>query len=534
MRRQRSTIKTRVLLSFSSSYGELAGRLKLELSAANIEVRDDQWRGGGGLPATRSAVSDVNDVNCVLLLLTPSDVAPMWIGEEWKHEVYDKAVAQEIHVLPVLGAGDPAAIPDFLRRRSFADLSNQDYDFEFRRLIETIRARTGDDTIRLPGASGRRAERLGSARGPSKSIVLELGGQLEHLLNGDEVAGSLTGQMLPMMYDGLFYEIGVKFPKVRLRVASDLTSRAARIVLNGFTEHEIEIPPSAVMVNSTDNEMAELGIRAWPGENPATTHKCAWIPEQHIALAGDRGLVTWDAAEYLVTLLSAALRNTAADFIGIDEVRHMLERIQPVFPLLVAETVPKLVSLFVLTDVLRRLVEEQVSIRNLRAILMALADWGRIEDDPAILTEYIRAAFKRYLRHKYARGQKELVVVLLDPEIETQIRDAIRHTATGSYLELAPDRLKQIVEAIAGPMRVFPDNYQIPCILTNMEVRATVRRLVATAVPTLPVLSYQELWPDVEIQPVGRFSLKGFTCRFQPWAEKLAAATPPMPARCDR
>ncbi|HEX6625488.1 MAG TPA: FHIPEP family type III secretion protein [Pyrinomonadaceae bacterium] len=163
-----------------------------------------------------------------------------------------------------------------------------------------------------------------------------------------------------------------------------------------------------------------------------------WIPARAAAAAVGRGLTTWDAHEFLVLALSAVLRRKAADFIGLDEARALLARIEPVFPQLVAETVPKTVSLFGLTDVLRRLVVELVFVRNLRRILLALADWGRVENDPLLLTEYVRAALRRQLTYRLSRVTNQLVEFLLHPEIETAIRDATRHTATGSYVELEP------------------------------------------------------------------------------------------------
>jgi type III secretion protein V len=220
-------------------------------------------------------------------------------------------------------------------------------------------------------------------------------------------------------------------------------------------------------------------------------------------------------------------------FIGIDETRGMLQQIEAAFPQLVAESVPKTVSLFVLTDVLRRLVAEFVAIRNLRQILMALADWGRVEGDPLTLTEYVRAALQRQITHQLSRGMKQLVVFLLDPEIETAIRTSTWHTATGSYVDLEPARLRKIMDAIREAWDALPDGVQVPQILTIMEIRSSVRRLVAPSMPLLHVVSYQELSPDTNIQPVGRISLGGFQSRagvsaggVPLWADRIAPRNP--------
>src|SRR5258706_5336015 len=126
----------------------------------------------------------------------------------------------------------------------------------------------------------------------------------------------------------------------------------------------------------------------------------------------------------------------------------MLSAAEKRFPALVREVVPKLMSLQLLTDVLRRLVEEEVSIRDLRNILGALADWARSEKDPVLLTEHVRAALRRYLTHALAEGRGTLMVLLLDPLLEDTIRGAIQRLPSGSYLALDPETSQDIVSAV--------------------------------------------------------------------------------------
>jgi type III secretory pathway component EscV len=513
MNKQSSMGPTRILLSFSSAYAELARKIANDLRASNIEVRYDQWEGGGGVPSTQSVAGGVDDVMFVLPLLTPSNAAANWIGNKWKEAISDPAGARGVAVLPVRGDGDPHAIPDFLRDRSFADLGNRDYEFELRRLVETIRDLSGDTRIKIPDSGSEADGTVSQMTVPTHPLALEVGEKLAPFLVGDEMTGSFVDDLVPMMYDGLFYELGVQFPSLHLRMSSDVAPSSARIVINDVPETLVEVRPDSVMVSDTVAAMAELGIPAESAINPANGATCAWIPARNAAAARDRGLLTWNAGEFLILTLSSVLRNRAAHFIGIDESEAMLEQVKDVFPQLVAETVPKTVSLFVFTDVLRRLVAEIVCIRNLRAILMALADWGRVERDPLMLTEYVRAALQRQITHQLSRGTRQLIVFLLDPAIETLIRDSMRHTPTGSYVDLEPARLRSILDAIRRPWKMLPDNVQPPQILTTMEIRSSVRRLVAPSMPLLNVLSYQEMGPDADIQPIGRISLDGFSPR---------------------
>jgi type III secretion protein V len=216
------------------------------------------------------------------------------------------------------------------------------------------------------------------------------------------------------------------------------------------------VPPGSLLVNERVEKLRDLGFVATPATNPANGAPCSWIAADNPTDERLKGLYTWDACEYLVLALSALLRGKAAHFIGVGEARAMLERLASAFPHLVQETVPVPVSDFTFADVLRRLVAEEASIRNLPRILMALADWGRVERDPLFLTEYVRAGLQRQITYRASRGTNSIVVLLLDPEIERSIAEATRHTATGSYVALAPERVRAIVNAIARPVAADP------------------------------------------------------------------------------
>ncbi len=181
----------------------------------------------------------------------------------------------------------------------------------------------------------------------------------------------------------------------------------------------------------------------------------------------------------------------------------MLDQLERAYPALIRNVVPKPVSLTLLTDVLRRLVEEGVSIRPLREILEALAVHAATERDPVTLTELVRSALKGQISHAHAE-EGALGVFLLDPEIEEAVRDSIKRTSAGSYLALPPAMAREILAAVRNECR--PGEGPV-VLLTQADVRRFVRRLVEGELPDAAVLSYQELAPGVSVQPLGRIAL---------------------------
>lgn len=338
-------------------------------------------------------------------------------------------------------------------------------------------------------------------------VALEVAADLVPLVD-DTTGSNFLNELIPMMRDGLFYELGVRYPGLRVRGNDgDMPPGSYIIMINeiplvmGTAFHQ------KCLVNDTPDRLRLLGLDAEAAQNPANGNQCAWINVDDRELAEQSGLTTWDAAGYLVLHLSAVLRKNASEFVGIQEVQNMLEQLEQAFPALVKEVVPKAVSPFQLTDILRRLVEEEISIRDLRNILQALAEWGPVENDTVMLTEYVRAALKRYISHKYTRGQSTLIVYLLDPQIEETVRSSVQHTSSGSYLALEPEITQEILAAVRNEVGNLPPSAQQPVVLTTMEIRRYFRKLVELEFPHLAVLSYQELSPEMNIQPIARISL---------------------------
>jgi len=310
------------------------------------------------------------------------------------------------------------------------------------------------------------------------------------------------------MREGRFVERGVRFPGGRARANPGLPPGGYQIQINEIPVVNGQVTMGHVLVNDTVDRLRLMNVQGIEALNPATRQPCAWVEDRHKPMLESAGLTTWDPASYLVLHMAGVLRRHAREFLGVQEVQSSLEQLEKAFPALVKECIPKVVTVLKLTDILQRLVEEEISVRDLRGILQALAEWGQVEADSVMLPEHVRASMKRYISYKYARGQNTLVVYLIDPQIEEAIRGAIKHTSAGSHLALEPDLAQEIISAVRHECGHLPPTAQRPLILTAMDVRRYVRKLLEYEfMPPFSVVSYQELSPELNIQPVARISL---------------------------
>ncbi|HEX8440583.1 type III secretion system export apparatus subunit SctV [Archangium sp.] len=340
-------------------------------------------------------------------------------------------------------------------------------------------------------------------------IVLEVSEALVPFVDSRQDNGKFLFELIPFMRDGLFVELGVRFPGVRARGNNNLPPGAYQIQINEVPVVTGQATIGHVLVNDTVDRLRLMNIQGFEAVNPATRQPAAWVPEQNREMLEAAGLTTWDVPGYMILHLAAVLRRQAREFVGVQETQSMLDQLEKAFPAIVKEVIPKVVNVLKLTDILGRLVEEEMSIRDLRGILQALAEYGQVEADNVMLTEHVRSSLRRYVSHKYARGTGTLVVYLLDPQIEEAIRGSIKRTSAGTHLALEPDIAQEIVQAVKSECGHLPPSAQRPVILTAMDIRRYVRKLLEYEFnPPFSVVSFQELSPDLNIQPVARISIR--------------------------
>jgi type III secretion protein V len=316
-----------------------------------------------------------------------------------------------------------------------------------------------------PAGGGRRAET------PFVPIVVpwsievseDLANALEDAPEQDNRPG-LRSEALAMR-EQLFSELGVPLPAPRVRVAPGLPLRHAVISLFEVPARVMPVPES-----TPDGEVVRVVAEA--------------------------------AAELL--------RARAGDFLGLAETQRLLDELEQFAPATVRNVVPKPVSLTLLTDILRRLLEERVSIRDLRAILEALASLAATEKDPLTLTELVRAQLRRALTFKLTRGATQLGVVLVDPTIEETIRRAIQRTPAGAFLTLPPAAARDVIASLRrASSEAAAQAPGVPVFLTQPDIRRFMRKLIETEVPDAVVVSFAELLPEVTLRPLARANLVG-------------------------
>lgn len=339
-------------------------------------------------------------------------------------------------------------------------------------------------------------------------LAIVVSSELTPLIDKNTVGGARFRDELPKLRAAMYYDLGVMMPFCHVTGDAPLKANQYFIALKEVPVGYGFLRPDCVYVNDSAENIRVFGLEGENVVNPADLKPGAWIPAHQRNLAEAAGLKIWEPADVITLHLSRVMKKYVHEFVGIQETQGYLDFASRGVPKLVEEVLGKVVSIHQLTDVLQRLVQEGVSIRDIKSILDALAEWGRVEKDPVMLTEYVRSSLRRYVSFRYTGGKDSLYVYLLDPEIEDVIRGAIRRTSTGSFLSLDPAITHDILDAIRREVASLPATAQQPVIVTDMELRRFVRKMVELEFPSLAVVSFQELTPELNVQPVGRVSMR--------------------------
>lgn len=312
--------------------------------------------------------------------------------------------------------------------------------------------------------------------------------------------------MIPKMRQALYQDIGIRYPGIHVRTDSpSLEGNDYMILLNEVPYVRGKILPNHVLTNEVEENLSRYNL-------PFITYKNAaglpstWVSTDALTILEKAAIKYWSPLEVIILHLSYFFHRNSQEFLGIQEVRSMIEFMERSFPDLVKE-VTRLIPLQKLTEIFKRLVQEQISIKDLRTILESLSEWAQTEKDTVLLTEYVRSSLKLYISFKFSQGQSAISVYLLDPEIEEMIRGAIKQTSAGSYLALDPDSVNLILKSMRMTITPTPPGGQPPVLLTAIDVRRYVRKLIETEFPDIAVISYQEVLPEIRIQPLGRIQI---------------------------
>lgn len=296
-------------------------------------------------------------------------------------------------------------------------------------------------------------------------------------------------------------ELGMVVPIIRLRDNIQLNPNQYIIKIKGIQISEGEILFDHYMAMNPGQ--AEEEITGIPTFEPSFHLPATWITEGQRERAESLGYTVVDPPSIIATHLTEVIREHIDELITRQDVQNLVNNLKDNNQALVDELVPKLMSLGEIEKVLRNLLKEGISIRDLVSIFETLADYAPTTHDTDILTEYVRQGLKRAITRKYFSGNDTTSVVTLDPKIEQEIMGSVKQTETGAYLTLDPGKTKAIIKSVGLQIKKLEDAGKSAIVMTSPIVRMYFKKMTEDYYRDLIVVSYNEVESNVEIQSIG-------------------------------
>lgn len=298
----------------------------------------------------------------------------------------------------------------------------------------------------------------------------------------------------------LAIELGLVIPVVRIRDNIQLKPNEYRLKLKGneVAKGEVLLDHYLAMAPGIEDDSIE-GIDTI---EPSFGLPAKWINEENKDAAEMFGYTVVDPPSVVSTHITETIKQYAHELLGRQETKQLIDHLKDSYPILAEEVTPSPLSIGDIQKVLAKLLKEKVSIRNLPVIFESLADYGKMTSDTELLGEYVRQALAKQITSQYSSGET-LKVVTLSGRVEKAVAEGVQQTEHGNYLSIEPDISQAIIESIAKEVEQLALQEQSPILLCSPAVRMYVRQLIDRYFPQLPVLSYNELEANVEVQSVG-------------------------------
>ena len=292
----------------------------------------------------------------------------------------------------------------------------------------------------------------------------------------------------------LSQELGFLIQPVHIRDNLDLNPTTYRISLLGVVEGEGEIYPDRELAINPGATSSELkGIKT---TDPAFGMEAIWIEENQKDYAQTNGYTVVDPSTVIATHINKILRDNASELLGYDEVQMLLDNLSEQSPKLVEDLVPKTLPMGTIAKVLQNLLQEGISIRDIRTISETLLDAASTSQDTDILTSAVRVALRRMIVQGINGMRAELSVFTIDAKLEQLLQKSLQNNSDG-YLMLEPnlaERLQTGVKEAAQRLQAIG----LPAVLVvSKALRTVLAKLFSNSIADLHVIAYEEI-PDTK------------------------------------
>ena len=334
-------------------------------------------------------------------------------------------------------------------------------------------------------------------------VELEVGYGLVHLVDSEQNGDLL--ERITHMRKIFATDWGVIIPSVKIKDNLELKPGGYSIKIKGIQIAKGELQSDYFLAMDPGTVIEEMdGIET---TEPVFGLKAVWITEDQKEDAQYNGYTVVDCSTIIATHITEILKTNLYELFGRQELVRVLDNFKEINPKLVNDLIPEILNLGIVLKVMKNLLREGVSVRDLRTILETLAEHGATIKDTEALTEFCRQALYRTITEKIKSDSGDIPLFTLDRNIEESIAQNIVHTDQGYQLSLDPKITQVILASLNEKIEEATNMGEKMVVLCSPVIRSHFKRLTEKFIPNLVVVSHNELSPDANIRSLGTVRL---------------------------
>ena len=302
---------------------------------------------------------------------------------------------------------------------------------------------------------------------------------------------------------GFAQQLGIVIPLVRLRDDLSLEPNAYEIRLSEMPIAKGQLEPD--MYLAMDPGTVQQKIDGIETSEPVYGLPALWIKQDKKERAELAGYTVIDAESVFITHLSESLKKHAEELLTREDVQSLVDRLRSTQPTLVGEVLGTdgAVGIGLLQRVLKNLLRDGIPIRELTAILEALAEHAGKTKNAVALTEMVRKALTRTITEQYRDEAGTIQAITFEPALEHQLTTALRQEGGELTLPMPTDTVMELTRQVAQAWKTTMDQGRDKVVLLcDARLRAPLATMLARTVQMLPVIAYDEIVLGTEVAPV--------------------------------
>jgi flagellar biosynthesis protein FlhA len=292
-------------------------------------------------------------------------------------------------------------------------------------------------------------------------------------------------------------QLGYLMPPVKVKDNVALRSREYVIQMRGTEIARFELLQGHELAIPSGNPDPSLQGKATV--DPAFGLPAIWIRPDQVDRARSSGYTVVDATSVIGTHLTEMVKRHAHELFTRQDAKLFCDRVAQENPKVIEDLVPKLLPLATIQRVIQNMLRERVPIRDGVGILEALGEAAHSSKNPMLLTEYVRQAVRRAIVKQIVNAQGEVPAYLMDPSLERAIESSVEHGDMNSVLTMAPEGIRDILGRLTRQIA----KGESAVVITSSGSRYFLRQIVESSMPSLTVLSHNELPADVKVRSRG-------------------------------